>query len=179
MRLRIYIEATDSEKEKTVAAIDAHLATLGEISERQSVPYWKVPVFTEVLRVFSPRLEPSQIFADTMRFLGTGWTHDDETAHLTKVNAAEFTFPGIRDIFLDIEPLDWGRDSGVIPRFTFEDVVTIAVGKGDLSDHAGKTATIKGHSFDRHNTKTWSYAIEIEGEPYLHSADESALKPKR
>lgn len=178
MRLRLYIHAADPRQEETVAAIDELLATLGEISERKSGQYWKIPEMIEVLRDFVPKMPPSHAFAAAMNLLGTGWTHNDESAHLTKLNDdAEFAFAGIRDIFLDIEPLDWARALGVMPRFTFEDEVLISAKNGRLADHVGKIATIKGHSFDYENTRTWGYAIVIEGESDGYYANDGDLEP--
>ncbi|NOX89395.1 MAG: hypothetical protein GXO77_10240 [Calditrichaeota bacterium] len=178
MILRVYIKQSCSDREMVVSDIDARVREVGKVTERQSEAYWKMPELTEERWVFTPFMDPDVAFSRLMEILGSNWRSYDDSAVLSEMTDGKFIHHGIRDIFLEVEYIDRGRKAGVLPRFKQNQEVVIAAVKGSLAPYAGRRVKIIGHAFNR-GEKTWEYAIEIDNEAEVLTAEERDLKPLR
>ncbi len=137
--------------------------------------YAKIPGIDEYRWAFSPRNHPTEAFQSLQQTIGDDWSEHDDFAHVNVQSQAPLE--GVRDIFLSIEPLDWGRSMGVLPAYELGDAVVVAAKNGSMSQYVGRKATIKGHAFDYDRTNRWSYVIEISDVPKLHCIEERDLRP--
>lgn len=86
-----------------------------------------------------------------------------DSAHLTNQMQAALQHKGVDFIFLDIEPNDWGRELGIPPGFAISDRVVIHSVGSEFEEFRDCAAAVLGHSFDWHDTRTWSYVVLADG----------------
>jgi hypothetical protein len=160
-----------------IAFLAKRLADYGQLTYHEIKPDWKIPELDESTWSITLITPPDKVLSPLTQSLGSAWHVAPDAAHIDHRHG-QIGHEGISSIFVDIEQLDWGREYGILPAYSLGDEVVVIDSPDPFAAYKGRTATIRGHAFDRQGTRRWSYALEIVDVEHLYCADEDDIQPK-
>ena len=177
VRFRAYIVKESPSYDAAIAFLAKRLADYGHLTHHEIKPYWKIPELDESTWIITLSTAPDKVLLPLTESLGSGWRVTPDEADIDH-RYGQIACEGISSIFVDIEHLDWGREYGILPAYSFGDEVVVIDSPNRFAAYKGRTATICGHAFDRHGTRRWSYALKIADVEHGFCADEDHIRPK-